>query len=202
MLDLWHVPQSTSTAPNPLTRPPTRSATLALESAIVRIAEGQLGLVTLEQAAAVGVDREAIRRRVRAGLLVRLFVGVSPSLHPNGRNRQWRFRPTNGCLQRESTFVGPETFRRPNHGSPAESPRCRPRSLIWPDSWIPPHSAAVSIMQLPIEPQLSQASWRSSANGLRPDTPVVRRSSKRSTRDRTASSSTEVVTNARQCNGC
>ena len=53
-----------------------RSAPLALEREIVEVAGEQLGLVTLDQAARVGVDGDAIRRRVLAGLLIRMFVGV------------------------------------------------------------------------------------------------------------------------------
>ena len=77
-------PASTSPFPNYLKSPPptprlaspSRSGTLALEREIVAIAGDQLGLVTLSQAAEAGVDAQAIRRRVLAGLLIRMFVGV------------------------------------------------------------------------------------------------------------------------------
>ena len=78
-----HLTTTKSTSPkNPkrsqtlLLSPPRRSGTLALEREIVTIAGDQLGLITLSQAAEVGVDSNAIRRRVLAGLLIRMFVGV------------------------------------------------------------------------------------------------------------------------------
>ena len=53
-----------------------RSTPLAVHRELVEIAEDQLGLITLGQAVRAGVHADGVRRRVTAGLLVRVFAGV------------------------------------------------------------------------------------------------------------------------------
>lgn len=49
-----------------------RTFPLAAETIIGSIAASQYGLITIDQAVAAGISREAIRRRVRAGVLIEL----------------------------------------------------------------------------------------------------------------------------------
>jgi very-short-patch-repair endonuclease len=58
--------------------------------AIARIAGGQHGIVTVAQLAAVGVDKSAVTRRLRAGRLHRLHRGVYAVGHAApGNHRNW-----------------------------------------------------------------------------------------------------------------
>ena len=69
--------QPNQPSPSILTATPKLpSSTLSHERQIAEIARDQLGLITVKQAAGVGVDRSALRRRERAGLLKHVFVGV------------------------------------------------------------------------------------------------------------------------------
>jgi very-short-patch-repair endonuclease len=53
-----------------------KSFGLSLEATIGQIASGQYGLITAEQLRSIGLSPESIRRRVRAGVLVRMLPGV------------------------------------------------------------------------------------------------------------------------------
>ena len=76
-----------------------RAFPLHVESVLGGIAADQYGVVTMKQALDIGISRDAVRRRVRAGSLVQMCPGVFRVV---GAPRSWRQRAMAASL-----WVGP-----------------------------------------------------------------------------------------------
>lgn len=72
-----------------------RTYPLDLDAAIGQVASGQYGLISMAQALSLGVSPDAVRRRVAAGLLIRMAPGV---FRLAGAPRSWQQRAAAGAM--------------------------------------------------------------------------------------------------------